>query len=670
MAEPSRKKIKGRVGPIVEPVNKDGQTDPLYFVTGHPTKPCIVDLRVFASGTSGVSRRHQLPFSGRPSLIGELAPVLRALTLKAPLHTVDWHIKALRTYWRFFDRHEAHGMVRKTEDITDLHGALQRRDAVRGSMTSAFLKLLNVARRLRQLPPLYWTKNKDESRIVDIPVREHVALVHSELKHLVLATRERFALCDALAKQGRVLLNARADVKTSALTEGEMHATYRVWLVGQKQTIMNPALLRESNFIDKSVIDAVPDLAHGLYPSIADVQAAFLLFVLKSGWNAGTALDIDVTGPYVIPHPTAAGYHIVRSTKNRGNSIQYSMGQNKSEFSPKAIIQNIVERTQPLRKNLVKQLNYLLEFERLHPSDHHVRLKIAALERKVKSPWLFVNVGKRGEPVQALGEYNYDRSLSLQDGRKLIRSLIGRLNRRLKAANSLAKEQNQDVRDYKPIDLSLSVSDLRDAFAAYSYESSGYNWLMVKLALGHKRPESTKTYLRKREYKSQGEKTIRTLTNALLNDIEQHRLVEPAFLFFQMEHGAISPEQRARYFKDTKRTRVGTGCADFTRPPKEIAPRHIEGRGCRVQRCTLCRHAVIFVDSIRLLARRLAELDAIRTNIPALTWTQTSFGEDRANTDAALGRFDQAEVKLQLNYWTREIAEGRHRPLDFEGTYE
>ena len=133
---------------------------------------------------------------------------------------------------------------------------------------------------------------------------------------------------------------------------------------------------------------------------------------------------------------------------------------------------------------------------------------------------------------------------------------------------------------------------------------------------------------------------------------------------------AISPEQRARYFADTRRTRVGTGCADFTRPPKEIAPRHIEGRGCRVQRCTLCRHAVIFLDSVRLLARRLAELDAIRTSIPVLTWTQTSFGEERENTEAALGRFDHAEVRLQLDYWTREITEGRHRPLDFEGTHE
>ena len=70
------------------------------------------------------------------------------------------------------------------------------------------------------------------------------------------------------------------------------------------------------------------------------------------------------------------------------------------------------------------------------------------------------------------------------------------------------------------------------------------------------------------------------------------------------------------------RTRMGTGCLDPYNPPPTIT----EEQGvCAVQRCTICRHAVVFRDSLPALARRQAELQYIRAETPYERFEASSF---------------------------------------------
>lgn len=672
MAEPSRKKIKGHKAPPASiMVAPDSQDDPLYFITNHPTKPCIVDLRPFADGTRTKDRAAQRggSFKGRPTLIAEFAPVIRGICINAPSHNVDRYLQGLRAFWRLFDKHEAEFPVTSLVEINDFHGMLQRRDGVRGTLTSAFLKIVNAARSKRGMPDLYWTKNEDEPTIVDLPVRKHIALIYSDLKHRVIAARKRFDECDALAAEGKDWASTGKLRKLIPLSIADQHATYRGLLKQSKKIALSYTDIEKIGKKNESLLDSFADLATGLYPCLADTQACFLLFIAKSGWNPQTALNIDITQRYVIPHPTSAGFHIVRAIKNRGKTIQEAMGQDKSEFSPKLLLEHLIWRTQPLRDHLKAQLKDAENLFKKNPSDHSLRLRIAALNKKVRSPWLYVNPSSKEAPANALDDSSYKRSVNKSDGNTLMRSLIRGLNRRLLSANARAKLVHSNVLDFEAIDDTITVTDFRDAYAAFAYESSGYNWLMVRLALGHRSYDSTKIYLRKRRYKAEGEAKIIKLTSALLNDIEGYRLVEPAFLFFHVEKGELTEAQRQRYFTHTGRTRVGTGCVDFKKPPPEVAPLHEEGKGCRVQRCTLCRHAIVFPDSVGPLSMRLAELNALREQLSVLTWNESSFGEEHANTKEALKLFDEKDVETHLHFWSKEIAEGRHRPLDMEGSY-
>lgn len=115
MAEPSRKKKKGHGVPSLSlTANSEFPIDPLHFITKHPQKPCVVDLRPFVNGVSANENKRlkRESFTGRPQLLHEILPAIVQLTWHAPKHTVEWHLKALRVYWRLFDKDESAHPVR------------------------------------------------------------------------------------------------------------------------------------------------------------------------------------------------------------------------------------------------------------------------------------------------------------------------------------------------------------------------------------------------------------------------------------------------------------------------------------------------------------------------------------------------------------------------------
>jgi len=82
--------------------------------------------------------------------------------------------------------------------------------------------------------------------------------------------------------------------------------------------------------------------------------------------------------------------------------------------------------------------------------------------------------------------------------------------------------------------------------------------------------------------------------------------------------------QRRRLADHRMRTRVGMGCLDPAHPPSVLVPDH-RGGLCPVQRCTLCRHGVLFEDSLPGLAVRMAELRFIRSRAAAERFTGLVF---------------------------------------------
>jgi hypothetical protein len=357
-------------------------------------------------------------------------------------------------------------------------------------------------------------------------------------------------------------------------------------------------------------------------------------------------LNVEKESNWFRPHPTSERHHVVFAMKERGNTEQVAIGLTKSDLSPGTLIHALLERTRPLRDFLQKELSELLR----HPLTPVTQRRIDDLRALVRSPWIYVH--SRGHfEILGLGARDYAKSSK----RQRLHELIEILN-----ADRPANGQIPD----------MSIGDFRDAFISYAYQHSGNSWLIAQLAAGHKSIESLKTYLRKRRHHAHGAAELLKFGNAMWGEIRVHRCVDGAILFAMVQRGEVTPEQRDRWSAYKDRTRVGMGCLDFKNPPTYIAPHHVKGAGCRVHRCVLCEHGVVFDDSINHLCRRCAELRHLKGEMPLVTWLESSFCDELELTEAVLeANFDRELVALTVQAWADDIAAGRHRVLSMEGEY-
>jgi|GEM_PF-4604844 len=656
MAQPSRKKTKGFVTNVVDfPAAKATlRRDPLEIRADHESGATTLSLRQFAEGTLDASAYPLVKnrFTGRPVLIGQLVPHIQSYFGDKPVKTVKNVEAMLRRWWVFLDEISDEQDVKTFEDIDDFIGFKQARfKALGGNYRTDFLRLINAVRTERGLPTLYWPSHDDEAPAGPLPHFGHVKLIYHELKQHMKLVIDRWELADKLAACGTDWsggLEGRHSKIHGYWKDAETHATYRGAIARLRYPC--PTRVQLKNLLKRSAASAVQNMVEaieGLYPRRIDVQYMLFLFLLRTGWNATTALELNVED-CIIKHPTSDEHHVVRSIKNRGPTEQIAIGLNKSQFSPGSILQVLIARTAPLRKHLRSELANL---ERTLDTngDEDILERVRELRRMVKTPWLFVS---KAGVIGFLGNDNHlvvNVDAAKGSGLQLI---IAKLN--------LSRPADDQI------DVEMSVGDFRDAYISFAYESSGYSWLVAKLAAGHSSLESLRTYLRKRHFKAHGEAKVHALGEALWSEIKIYRSVDPAILHARVQRGEISEEERARW---TRRTHVGTGCKDFRRPPSYISPEHKEGDGCRVQRCTLCHHAILFDDSYDHLARRLMELTHIQRTIPLLAWMQSSFPIEVENIELALGQFDSMLVEERKRFWEEEINSGRYIPLSFEGSY-
>ena len=625
MVEPTRKKDKSRRGADLRSVPKLDlpKSGALVFVTSHPTHPGKLDLTEFVSGTDGPKDKRQTKrwggdFTGRPEFLHELLPHIHELYGAARHESCLFLTKTLRTYWRLFDRCDAMpemSPVKSVADLNGVHEATQIRDNIYATVSHKFIALADVARKSAGLPPLHWAvSEKGTGQVRDVLERVQVPAIYNVLKDRV-------------------------------------RAIYSAWEA-----------------------DAT------LVPSKQDSRDILFLLLVKTGWNEATALNIDINN-YVRPHPTDAERHILHSIKERaGGTEQNHTARNSQEWAPANLVAKLIERTQPLRLVLKRELAALEEAEgsgneayEMKVVEHvsaaedmtdDTKLRIAWLRNAIRSPWL-------GQAAHGIANL---RSLdSGNDSTRIVVLTQFANGKRISTGGStpvgqIAEEANLRLPADKKI-ARITLSDLRDAFIGFAYERSGYQWLMAKLAGGHVSIRSAITYLRSRRFKAHGEGQIRKLGNALLSEIKNRKQVDPAILFALVQRGAITEEQRARWEAGKDRTRMGTGCADFKNPPKSLVPEHVEGTGCRPQRCVLCPYAIVFSDSAPHLARRLAELEWIRADIPVTTWVTSSFDEELETLEQTLDQFPKKVVEGHVAAWQERIRTGRHRPMAFEGAY-
>lgn len=574
MVEPQRKKPPA--SSTVRQVYPTKTPRSLVLVTTHPVRPGELDLRSLRDGDPRpANRQWKGPINGRPILIAQLMPAIRAQYYDAPNKTTVRVRQLLRLYWRLFDRHAGIAPVQGVADINDLHGAIQLREGVDRADTQAFLLLVNDARAALGLPRLFWPVKEDQPGTADLPARAHVARVYKFLKQRAYQAIDRIERA----------LREQADPT----------------------------------------------------PSLAEVWHLFLLFLLRSGWNRQTAMDLD-TGSCLLPHPTSAAHHVVRAIKLRGNTEQIAIGLEKSALSPGNIVRLLVKATAPLREQVQRQLDKLGPVPATGESDAR-RLQRAKLEALLRTPWLF--------PGRFV-------ATTLTEGLRL-KPILQEINA------SLPPEQH--------VSESITVGDLRDAYIAFAYEYSGYSWIVAKVAAGHKSLESLKAYLRQRQWKAHGERKVLRFGDALWSLVTERRVVDAAVLHAMVENREVSQEQVDRWLARKDRTRLGTACKDFKHPPSYIAPNHVSNTGCRIQRCALCTHAILFNDSVDLLARRVAELMALKERIPLATWLESSFPDELEATEKHLERFEPASVRERMEHWRRAIATGQHRIVHLEGSY-
>lgn len=641
--EPGRKLQRRPLAPIIRSSKQKGET-PLVFATRHPEKPGVLDLRSLAEGETSNVKNWGGDYQGRPELIAELAPHVYALHIGSPEGTTINVVRALKSYWRLLDSLDSIAPVRTVSDLTHIHEAEQFRKRVPVAHTNTFLRIVNARRLELGLARLIWTKPDRPETATRLPERTEVKAIYEELKHLSWDAIRRVEEDDHVARGRDWAEDLTSRRPNLAWTPTELRATYKGFIAKLAHPCpTREMILRATGGRDITSLSTLAEI-DALYFRLEDVQALFHLFLLFTGWNPQTALDIDLSEDPVEPHPTAAGFHLVRSVKTRGNSEQVALGQTKRELAPGNIILMLKKRTEPLRRYLESEL------EKARGGDD-LQL-VFRLQRAVKSPWLYP---LRDGVVKALDSEScrkWDNSASF------MKYVIRRVNAR------------RSPKGEPPIFEGITATDLRDAFISYAYERSGYNWLIAKLAAGHLNINSTRVYLHKTHWASFGHSQVRKLLRAMWSDIAHRKIVEPAFLFAMVQRGEISEEQRRRWIQHKDRTRVGVGCKSFRAPPKHLAPEHKEGTGCRVFRCTLCPHAIVFDDSVDLLARRHAELESIRASIPLVSWEQSTFPDELESLDTTLELFAPDVVRVRLLHWREEINAGRHVVAIYEGAYE
>lgn len=403
-------------------------------------------------------------------------------------------------------------------------------------------------------------------------------------------------------------------------------------------------------------------------PTRPELHDLFTLFIIFTGWNPQVAIDIDVSKTRadgslecITSDTLNPLYSVISSTKTRaGGTVQEAHGLNKQRISVVNIIRSLYRQTAKLRDRARSELA-LLEEQRLKVEKREIHMpreaadrllaQMADLRATIRCPWLYEGKKQRVAMLTS-GDVSKDQEKT--------------------AITKAAKHINAHLPvGAKPVATGIVLTDLRDAFISYRWHKGGYSWLATMLAAGHRNLKSLNHYLNKKQHKQASRHNFLCVTNATWQTIVDMRsssaTLMPSVISARAKN--VPEEQIRRWLEGKDETYLGVGCVDRTAPPRTIAPRHKSGAGCRIQRCTLCEHAVLLPDSYVHLAKRLAELRHMQSEMSTLAWVEADYAQEMENTESALTLYSDVDVPKEVARWERAIKAGDHVPMWMEGSY-
>ena len=659
---------------ITEAPPNTGDDALAWVVTPDHGRAHLFDLRHLFDGDLTIN------ITARPGLLTDLLADARILATGRSQGRVGQQLMSLRHFWRFLDRQEAAGIR---------FGGIQALDETDGVMFHSYLvndvgsasvaysavgyirALLNLAR--RRLNPsaqeLLWPTSKPREPLMHKDVDPRI------LKPLYAVLKAQYYSFISVQQRGRDLLTAGADPRS--IGDGNQRDAWsveanvavvaadfvsrasveaRTWGTSVHRYFGNPTNFRLPAFGSPPLGERLRPFHRMRWyaPHPADAAACFLLVQMHFGWNVSTVRSLDVSEPdawfteRLSGTTSSPGGSSVEANvaifgyKNRSGKEQIAFSRTRPQHHPFQILKTMISATERLRSGLRERLAALESTE--HPSPA-VRLEINKLRSDIRSPWLCMpraqgsSEGTRVSPMPTSilnKQFSIFCRLAYKDAlRRLVR------DRRVRNAQGVLDRRllRELIHPYQML-RRLTPSDLRDGFSSYIYERSLSDIFVVQRSLGHRGLRTTRHYLRQRRQIAERFGAFMRFQEALWTEIAEARRIDPTILFLRTTAGGLTDAQRTRLENKRELSRLGLGCLDPMHPPAEIAPDHEYGP-CPVQRCVLCRHGILFEDSLGGLAVRTAELRQIRRQIAAGRWTGSSFELEWVAIELVISRFFQ-----------------------------
>ena len=358
---------------------------------------------------------------------------------------------------------------------------------------------------------------------------------------------------------------------------------------------------------------------HRALPTKDELQCAFALFLLRTGFNSSTALEI-LPGKWHRPHPIhgeSGTYVDIFAIKNRPISkLQSAQSSTNKEFSAYDVMRRVIVWTEPLRHMLAKRTqaieatirdksNGLSAQERMD-----LRRTLPQLRDLQSRAWLVVQ----------------------EDG------TIAQLDVRWASLNAALATAGVTRKSGEPVKLSQGMT--RRAWAIFAYEKSGANLILTKIALGHSDFASLITYIATQKRRSEHRRDWLNLGGALLRQFQTGQSTAPAIIRGLISSGRLTEEEGDRLASGTSISARGMQCSDPTRPDAHIDPSHRAGEMCTVQNCyDGCSRAYPTFDTAIYVVREMSRLEQLKSSVDIVTWTASEYGERLAVAEEILRQY-------------------------------
>lgn len=663
--------------------------DPLRWWTQHPTDAWEVDLHDFAEGQTdnpwsnqGFAQLWAGPFTGRPVLIRELAPHLKAKTVLLAEDSVRKYLAALRYWWRLFDTLEAAPLpggkrlarVDSVADLNEFHEAGYHQSGGIAKSFEKFRGLSNAARAALGLRELLWVGpersepdrqliSDDMAKLLRIALKRNWKAVLKDwaLRDRVRAEadrRDRGDPTEDLGPEGEHLLVNWREFQSIAKATGKV--------LPSSDELMDGRTPHQFRFVSRL---STVDMRTLQFPTVEEVDAAMHVALLDSGWNPSTLVNVDASDPNCVAQslkdPAYLTLHAEEDGVDEGTEtlsmsapkprargkLQICRGLAKNTCSAPAIVRTMIQRTEPLRGLLREQLRDAIAlYSRLQQSgaDREVLGKafkrVQALKCGVRSVWVYVDARGKAIWVEKVGLVRYSGG--------------GRAEKEL---TYLAKVIEQLAATGQVIG-KVTPGDLRDLYARRFLRSGG-SVIALMLALGHSRLATTAKYVENNVFRAENDEVVRRFLDHLFGQLEDGR-VDLTILAQLSRHGPLTDEMAARLleYRSLLKSRLGVGCIDPRNPPPSVEPNHVPGHFCGGQRCTLCPHARYLPESLDGFAMRAEELMVIADLIPREAWLRLRFDDEQQHVEGLLENlYPSAEVAIARELWRAKIRSAHHR---------